>query len=368
MRHGGASASSKSMSAKKLCEKQLDAVNDGGSHGNTKTAGELAILTATQLSVPPGETERNLKKISPCQHIKNEEEEKGAQRVRVTPHLSCPEDLITAFIRQSEAEWGKPKDEASSEPSQWWVEARAVKNVEDSCSEPSQWWGETPVTTDSQQCSLTPSYELDDPTPESESNVSLDQESSPPSLCEPDFPDVPIEIWGGCWSRVLSKPWEAAEPQCILEARGAIVTLKHMCRPRANFARRHLIIGDAMAVVLALTKGRSSSSVLLSVCRQWCAFFLAADIYPHVRWVPSQRNAADDSSRNRSRHLVDSDVAETQISPWAAGKDRKLARETKRDSKFDGLAESHATDDKSNIESEPQPKAKGINAKRRRRV
>ena len=107
------------------------------------------------------------------------------------------------------------------------------------------------------------------------------------------------------------------------------MTLKHMCRSRANFARRHLIIGDAMAVVLALTIGRSSSSVLLSLCRQWCAYTLAADIYPHVRWVPSQRNAADDSSLNRSRHLVDSDVAETQIALWAASKDKKLAADKK---------------------------------------
>ena len=88
-----------------------------------------------------------------------------------------------------------------------------------------------------------------------------------------------------------------------------------------------------MAVVLALTKGRSSSSVLLSICRQWCAYTLATDIYPHVRWVPSQRNAADDSSRNRSRHLGDSDVAETQIALWAASKDKKLAAETKSDIK-----------------------------------
>lgn len=100
-----------------------------------------------------------------------------------------------------------------------------------------------------------------------------------------------------------------------------------------------------MAVVLALTKGRSSSSVLLSICRQWCAYTLAADIYPHVRWVPSQRHAADDSSRNRSRHLVDSDVAETQIALWAGRQERKLA-----------------ASDKSNIKSKPKPEAKVINA------
>ena len=60
---------------------------------------------------------------------------------------------------------------------------------------------------------------LEDTTPVGEGYASHDQESRQTSLCEPGFPDVPIEIWGGCWSRVLSKPWEAAEPQCTLEAR-----------------------------------------------------------------------------------------------------------------------------------------------------
>ena len=75
-----------------------------------------------------------------------------------------------------------------------------------------------------------------------------------------------------------------------------------------------------MAVVLALTKGSSSSPVLLSICRQWCAYSLAADIYGHLRWVPSQENAADDPSRNRSRHLPDADVAEAQITAWGHSK------------------------------------------------
>ena len=146
---------------------------------------------------------------------------------------------------------------------------KGVQNADDvSCSEPSQWYGEAPDKTTAEKRTLTHWYKLESATSECETNKSLGEESSPPSKCEPCFPDVPIEIWGGCWSRVLSTPWEAAESQCILEARAAIITLKHMCRPRANFARKHLIIGDAMAVVLALTKERPSSSVLLSICRQ----------------------------------------------------------------------------------------------------
>ena len=95
----------------------------------------------------------------------------------------------------------------------------------------------------------------------------------------------------------MSKAWTADEPLCILEARAVVLTLKQLCRGRDNFGRRHLIIGDAMAVVLALTKGRSSSPVLLSICRQWCALCLAADIYAHVLWVPSQRNQSVSQGR-----------------------------------------------------------------------
>ena len=39
-----------------------------------------------------------------------------------------------------------------------------------------------------------------------------------------------------------------------------------------------------------------------------------------MRWVPSQQNAADDPSRNRSRHLIDADVAEAQILAWSRAK------------------------------------------------
>ena len=66
-----------------------------------------------------------------------------------------------------------------------------------SCSEPSQWWGEAPEKTIAEKRSLTHYYKLDDTASECEPNQSLEIESSPPSKCEPCFPDVPIEIWGG---------------------------------------------------------------------------------------------------------------------------------------------------------------------------
>ena len=154
-------------------------------------------------------------------------------------HAPAQEDLITAFIRNSEKEWGHVEDSSDEDASS---------------SGLSVYFGETPERTRAAKAkhkTLTHFCKLDDTASESESSQS--DEPGPPSKQEAEFPDVPLEIWGGCWSRVLSKPWTAAEPQCILEARAAILTLKHICRTRANFARRFLIIGDAMAVVLALT-------------------------------------------------------------------------------------------------------------------
>lgn len=71
-----------------------------------------------------------------------------------------------------------------------------------------------------------------------------------------------------------------------------------------------------MSIILVFTKGRPRSGMLLSICRQWAAHCLAADLYPHLRWVPLQRNTADDPSRDQKRHLADVDVAEAQVAIW----------------------------------------------------
>lgn len=265
------------------------------------------------------------------------------------------EDLITAFIKHGEAEWGAAKREDNRESSDG-----------DSCSEPSQWWGEAPndkaldkilvANVAESRAKIDTAKTI----PDGGGNAPLEQASSHASLCEPDFPDVSIEIWGGCWSRVLSKPKQPSPSAFSRHAPPYLRLRKHLCRSRGNFARRHLIIGDAMAVVLALTKGRSSSAVLLSICRQCCAYTLAADIYPHVRWVPSQRNAGDDGSRNHSRHLADSDVAEAQITLWAANKARRLIKDTKKGSdEIVGTPLPKASEER-NIKSKLKPVTKVI--------
>ena len=200
------------------------------------------------------------------------------------------------------------------------AEARRVRSQ---CCQCPAWWGKAPEESPSDRC-----IECHLIRPPEKGH----EAGEPESKRQTGIPDVPAAIWGGSWSRIMSKAWTADEPQCILEARAVVLTLQHLCRARGNSGRRHLIIGDAMAVVLALTKGRSSSPVLLSMCRQWCAYSLASDLYTHVRWAPSQRNAADDPSHNRSRHLDGADVAEAQTLVWGATP-RKPAKRLKTSSK-----------------------------------
>eukprot|EP00972_Heterocapsa_arctica_P026627 3919869-Heterocapsa_arctica.AAC.1 len=55
-----------------------------------------------------------------------------------------------------------------------------------------------------------------------------------------------------------------------------------------------------MSIVLMLAKGRSSSTSLNRICRQWGAYCFASGVVPTVRWIPSERNPADAASRNRA--------------------------------------------------------------------
>ena len=129
------------------------------------------------------------------------------------------------------------------------------------------------------------------------------------SVRDDDFGDVTVRgpappvsenLLGGRWSRVCSKSWRAAtgRPQVHLEARSFVYVIKHLARNTANSGKRHLVLGDAMAVILGLCKGRSSSVALGGPSRLWAAYALGSDLYVGTRWIPSERNAADGASRN----------------------------------------------------------------------
>ena len=79
------------------------------------------------------------------------------------------------------------------------------------------------------------------------------------------------------------------------------MALKRLTLDHHNMHKRHFVIGDAMAVILALSKGRSSFQ-MAPVCRAPSAYFLASFCQVSYRWVPSEWNGADLPSRDRSLH------------------------------------------------------------------
>ena len=116
-------------------------------------------------------------------------------------------------------------------------------------------------------------------------------------------PPISKRLWGGQFRRIASFPWDRSEHQTLLEGRSAVWVAKHLTRSVANFGRKHLLLGDALAIILTASKGRSSRPGMCRVSRQWAAYILAAQLYPAWRWLPSERNAGDSASRGGVRLL-----------------------------------------------------------------
>ena len=112
-------------------------------------------------------------------------------------------------------------------------------------------------------------------------------------------PPVPERVWGGKWCRVASFKWASGDHQVHLESRSATWTLNHLARAPSCHGKRHLILGDAMTVILSRAKGRGGSLGLCRALRRSTALVLAANLRPAWRWLPSEGDAADPASRGR---------------------------------------------------------------------
>lgn len=110
-------------------------------------------------------------------------------------------------------------------------------------------------------------------------------------------PSMPSAVWGGDWKRVVSQRWDREEPRVILEGRAAERAVRRLPRSSQAYSRRHLLLTDALAVVLALATGPSSSPALLGTCRRVGAVCVAAGLQVSYRWLPSEQNASDVASR-----------------------------------------------------------------------
>ena len=110
-------------------------------------------------------------------------------------------------------------------------------------------------------------------------------------------PAPPAALAGSKWTTIVSSRWERDEHINSYELRAAVTAVRWVLSSPSAMNSRLLLLCDSSAVVGALTKGRSSSVLLLRRCRRMAAWLLASGLRLFVRWVPSEWNPADGPSR-----------------------------------------------------------------------
>ena len=148
-----------------------------------------------------------------------------------------------------------------------------------------------------------------------ETNIQTSQEAG-----FDEFPEVPASFVEGEWAWACADRWKMKESMPVLEARAALWGLKHLLRSKSSHGKHLVLLVDAMAVALLYTKGRSSHTHVNRLCRQWASNCLVGEVYPHMRWIPSEVNPADEPSRvhdkrRRSRVLINEEVPLSKSSP-----------------------------------------------------
>ena len=75
------------------------------------------------------------------------------------------------------------------------------------------------------------------------------------------------------------------------------MAIRRLCRSKRNLGTRCLVLSDSMVSILALSKGRSSSSGVNTICKRAAAYLIAGSISLHMRHIISEKNPADAPSR-----------------------------------------------------------------------
>src|SRR6185437_12025687 len=116
---------------------------------------------------------------------------------------------------------------------------------------------------------------------------------------DPVHPITSRFVDGAKWKTALSSPWSNQEHINVLEVRAVLQACRWLVRRPDMFSHdgtRVVVLADSSATVGALTKGRSSSPVLLSPIRSMTTLLLASGVSLVMRWIPTLLNPADGAS------------------------------------------------------------------------
>lgn len=105
-------------------------------------------------------------------------------------------------------------------------------------------------------------------------------------------------VSASAWRTIVSSRWRRPEHINVLEMRALTTAVRWVLSCRQALNCRVLVLCDSKVVVGAVTKGRSSSQLLLRRLRYLAAMVLASGLRLTLRWVASADNPADGPSRN----------------------------------------------------------------------
>ena len=123
-----------------------------------------------------------------------------------------------------------------------------------------------------------------------------------------NFHEVPAHLLRkDHWQVKQFGQWKRSEHIMVLEARALTKSLERIAFTKYGKDVHQLLLTDSLSMALAFERARSKSFKVLLQIRRFAAVALARNITPHLRWIPSELNAADEPSRlgGESKTLID---------------------------------------------------------------
>lgn len=123
-----------------------------------------------------------------------------------------------------------------------------------------------------------------------------------------NFHEVPAHLLKkDNWQVKQFGQWRRSEHIMVLEARALTKSLERIAFTKYGKDVHQLLLTDSLSMALAFERARSKSFKVLLQIRRFAAVALARNITPHLRWIPSELNAADEPSRleGESKTLID---------------------------------------------------------------